>query len=75
MLPEYVQPSITVAQIMSRGPQLLGLETPVGEVAQMMQRTGFEGYPVVDDGKVVGLLTRRAVDRAMAHKLNLTAPA
>jgi tRNA nucleotidyltransferase (CCA-adding enzyme) len=27
----------------------------------------------VDEGKVVGLLTRRAVDRAMAHKLNLTA--
>jgi tRNA nucleotidyltransferase (CCA-adding enzyme) len=38
-----------------------------------MQRTGFEGYPVVEAGKVVGLLTRRAVDRAMAHKLNLTA--
>jgi tRNA nucleotidyltransferase (CCA-adding enzyme) len=45
----------------------------VKEVAQMMQRSGFEGYPVVDNGKVVGLLTRRAVDRAMAHKLNLTA--
>jgi len=73
VLPDHVQPSITVAQIMSYGPQLLGLETPVKEVAQMMQRTGFEGYPVVDGDKVVGLLTRRAVDRALAHKLNLTA--
>jgi tRNA nucleotidyltransferase (CCA-adding enzyme) len=73
VLPGYVQPSITVAQIMSRGPQLLGLDTPVKEVAQMMQRTGFEGYPIVENGKVVGLLTRRAVDRALAHKLNLTA--
>ncbi len=73
VLPAHVQPSVTVAQIMSRGPQLLDPETPVKEVAQMMQRSGFEGYPVVDDGKVVGLLTRRAVDRAMAHKLNLTA--
>lgn len=73
LLPRYVQPSVTVAQIMSRGPQLLTPETPVGRVSQMMQRTGFEGYPVVDDGKVVGLLTRRAVDRAIAHKLNLTA--
>ncbi|MGB7873650.1 MAG: CBS domain-containing protein [Anaerolineales bacterium] len=69
----HVQPSVTVAQIMSRGPQLLDLETPVNEVAKMMQRSGFEGYPVVDAGKVVGLLTRRAVDRALAHKLNLTA--
>ena len=72
-LPGHVQPSITVAQIMSRDPQLLTLETPVEEVAQSMQRTGFEGYPVVHAGEVVGLLTRRAVDRALAHKLNLTA--
>jgi len=72
-LPGHVQPSITVAQIMSRGAQLLSLETPVQDVAQLMQRTGFEGYPVVEDDKVVGLLTRRAVDRALAHKLNLTA--
>jgi tRNA nucleotidyltransferase (CCA-adding enzyme) len=73
LLPTHVEPSTTVAQIMSRGPQLLDPQTPVKEVAQMMQRSGFEGYPVVDNGKVVGLLTRRAVDRAMAHKLNLTA--
>jgi tRNA nucleotidyltransferase (CCA-adding enzyme) len=73
VLPNYIEPSSTVAQIMSRGPQLLDPQTPVKEVAQMMQRSGFEGYPVVDDGKVVGLLTRRAVDRAMAHRLNLTA--
>ena len=73
VLPNYVQPSTTVAQIMSRDPHLLTLETPVKEVSQLMQRTGFEGYPVVDEGKVVGLLTRRAVDRALAHKLNLTA--
>ncbi len=73
LLPEYVTPSVTVAQIMSRGPQVLAPETPVQDAARLMQRTGFEGYPVVDDGRVVGLLTRRAVDRALAHKLNLTA--
>ncbi len=39
----------------------------------LMQRYGYEGFPVVDRGKVIGLLTRRAVDRAIAHKLNLTA--
>ena len=38
-----------------------------------MQRYGYEGFPVVDRGQVIGLLTRRAVDRAIAHKLNLTA--
>ncbi|MEW5870266.1 MAG: CBS domain-containing protein [Chloroflexota bacterium] len=72
-LPEYVRPAITVAQIMSRGPQLLHPETPVEEAAQRMRRYGYEGYPVVRKGKVLGLLTRRAVDRAISHKLNLTA--
>ncbi|HSO26490.1 MAG TPA: CBS domain-containing protein, partial [Anaerolineales bacterium] len=73
LLPDVVHPAITVAQIMSRGPQLLTPETPVEEAARRMRRYGYEGYPVVKDEKVVGLLTRRAVDRALAHKLNLTA--
>jgi tRNA nucleotidyltransferase (CCA-adding enzyme) len=73
LLPEHVIPSVTVAQIMSRRPQVLTPETPAQDAARLMQRTGFEGYPVVDDGRVVGLLTRRAVDRALAHKINLTA--
>ncbi|RPI85169.1 MAG: CBS domain-containing protein, partial [Chloroflexi bacterium] len=72
-LNKVVHPAITVAQIMSRGPQLLQPRTPLEEVASRMQRFGYEGYPVVDEGKVIGLVTRRAVDRALAHKLNLTA--
>ncbi|MGE5124490.1 MAG: CBS domain-containing protein [Acidobacteriaceae bacterium] len=73
LLPEYVRPAITVAEIMSQNPQVLPPETPVQEAAERMQRYGYEGYPVVREGQVVGLLTRRAVDRALAHKLNLTA--
>ena len=73
LLPEFVRPAITVAEIMSPNPQVLTPETPVQEAAERMQRYGYEGYPVVRDGRVVGLLTRRAVDRALAHKLNLTA--
>jgi tRNA nucleotidyltransferase (CCA-adding enzyme) len=73
MLPGYITPAITVSEIMSRGPQLLNPDAPVDEVAERMQRFGYEGYPVVDEGKIVGLLTRREVDRAIAHKLNLTA--
>jgi tRNA nucleotidyltransferase (CCA-adding enzyme) len=72
-LPGWVRPAVTVAQIMSRRPQVLAPETPVQEAALRMQRFGYEGYPVVKDGKVVGLLTRRAVDRAISHKLNVTA--
>ena len=73
ILPEIVRPPITVAQIMSQDPLLISPETTAEEAAQLMQRYGYEGYPVVDQGKVVGLLTRRAVDRSLSHKLNLIA--
>lgn len=73
VLPSIVQPAITVGKIMSRNPRVLKPETSAQEAARWMQRYGYEGYPVVKDGRVVGLLTRRAVDRALAHKLNLPA--
>ncbi len=73
ILAEYVRPAVTVSQIMSKDPQLLSPTTSAAEAAERMQRYGYEGFPVIQDGKLVGLLTRREVDRAISHKLNLTA--
>jgi tRNA nucleotidyltransferase (CCA-adding enzyme) len=73
ILPEYVQPAIRAKDIMSKDPQILVPDTPVGEVAELMLRYGYEGYPVVEDNKILGLVTRRAVDRALAHELDVTA--
>ncbi|TES92321.1 MAG: CBS domain-containing protein, partial [Anaerolineales bacterium] len=73
LLPKFVRPAVTVAEIMSSGPQLLTPNAPIKQAAELMQRYGYEGYPVVEEGKVVGLLTRRAVDRTLSHKLNLKA--
>jgi tRNA nucleotidyltransferase (CCA-adding enzyme) len=72
-LPEIVRPSVRVHQIMSKKPMTLTPDTPVETVADLMRRYGFEGYPVIENGKVVGLLTRRNVDRALSHKLKATA--
>lgn len=73
LLPLHIQPAITVQVIMSRHPRVLNPETTLKEAARLMQRYGYEGFPVVQANKVAGLLTRRAVDRAIAHKLNLSA--
>jgi tRNA nucleotidyltransferase (CCA-adding enzyme) len=68
-----ITPSLTLSKIMSRRPHLIHPSTSLEEAAKLMQRYGYEGYPVVENEKVVGLLTRRAVDRATHHKLKLNA--
>ncbi|MDD5467406.1 MAG: CBS domain-containing protein [Anaerolineales bacterium] len=73
LLPTAIRPAIMVAQIMSPDPHVMAPDTPVEVASQQMLRYGYEGFPIVAQGKLQGLLTRRAVDRALAHKLDLTA--
>jgi tRNA nucleotidyltransferase (CCA-adding enzyme) len=70
LLPEIVRPSVTVSQVMSRGVQVLSPNDAVADAAQRMRQTGHEGYPVVSEGQVIGLLTRRAVDRALQFDMD-----
>jgi tRNA nucleotidyltransferase (CCA-adding enzyme) len=68
-----IPPMTTVGQIMSRHPRMIPPEMPAEEALVLMQRYGYEGFPVAEDERIVGLLTRRAVDRALSHKMNLPA--
>jgi tRNA nucleotidyltransferase (CCA-adding enzyme) len=70
-LPGIIQPSITIGKIMSKHPLLLTPQTSLEEAERAFQKYGYEGFPVTDEGKVVGLLTRRAVDRALSHHLKV----
>ena len=72
-IPEIVIPGIKVSQMMSRNPLTLSPLISAVDAAELMKRYGFEGYPVVDNKHLVGLLTRRNVDRAIAHNLSKTA--
>ncbi len=73
LLNKFVRPTLSVRHIMSPHPLVLSPDTSAEKAARLMQRYGYEGYPVVESGKVRGLLNRRAVDRALSHRLNLTA--
>lgn len=73
ILAGYLRVPLTVGQIMSCRPRLIRADTQATEALALMQRYGYEGFPVVDGNRVLGLLTRRSVDRALAHKLNLKA--
>jgi tRNA nucleotidyltransferase (CCA-adding enzyme) len=72
ILKEQVKPAVTVSSLMSKDPLLLSPDTSVREAHRLMQRYGYEGYPVVREGDVVGLLNRREVDRAISHGLDMT---
>ena len=50
-------------------PQTLAPDETIAEAAERVQRYGFEGFPVVEEGRIVGMLTRREIDRAMRHGL------
>jgi tRNA nucleotidyltransferase (CCA-adding enzyme) len=67
---QHTRPAVRVAQLMSHGVQTVEAERPIGEVISQLRRIGHEGYPVIDRGQVVGLLTRRDADRAVEHGLS-----
>lgn len=64
-----IQPAVHVRDLMSYGVQTIEADKTVAEVIRKMRRIGHEGFPVVRDGSIVGLLTRRDADRAMEHGL------
>lgn len=58
-----------IAQLMSYGVQTVRARDRIGAIIGQLRRIGHEGYPVVEDGRLVGLLTRRDADRAVEHNL------
>jgi tRNA nucleotidyltransferase (CCA-adding enzyme) len=65
LLKEHVQSTIIVGQIMSFGVRTVDPTMTVAQAAELMQRYGHEGFPVLEAGRVVGILSRREIDRAM----------
>ncbi|MBI3942072.1 MAG: CBS domain-containing protein [Chloroflexi bacterium] len=70
LLEKAIRPSMRVSQIMSIGQvRTLRPQNTVAEAQEAMQRYGHEGFPVIDQGRLVGLITRRDVDKAAFHQL------
>ena len=65
LLKAHIKPAVTVGQIMSFGVHTLPPHTTVADAAEMMRRYGHEGFPVVEEGHIVGILTRGQIDRAL----------
>ena len=61
----YVQESSTVTKLMVTNVLTVNPYTSIIEVAEDMSKGPPKNYPVVDDGKLVGILSRRSVLEAL----------
>jgi CBS domain-containing protein len=66
-VPEKYQKSqikeLLVEDIMSSNPSYVSKDMAISEVAKIMMDTGFNGLPVVEDGKIVGIITQTDILR------------
>jgi tRNA nucleotidyltransferase (CCA-adding enzyme) len=66
-LEQRVRPAATVADLMSYGVHTIEARRPIVEIIGNLRRVGHEGYPALENGRVVGLLTLRDADKALEH--------
>ncbi len=66
---EKVRPPLTCAGIMSSPVKTVGPQTTINEAGRIMLRYGHTGLPVVKGEKLVGVISRRDVEKAIHHGL------
>lgn len=69
VLAQETQPPLRVLAIMSTNVHTVNLDMTARDAAQLMRRYGHEGFPVVEGQRLVGILTRSDIDRALHHRL------
>lgn len=65
-----VPPPLTAADIASSPVRSVTPETTMADAGRLMATWGHGGVPVVRDGVLVGLVTRKDVDKAVRHGLD-----
>lgn len=62
---------VTVCEVMSKCPVFVSSSDIVTKARSVMRRHGFRALPVVDEGKLVGILSRRDVLKVTSSKTNI----
>lgn len=68
-LDHIVQPAITARDMMTSPVKTIPPETTIEEAGKLMYRYGHSGFPVVNDGGLEGIITRRDLEKANHHGL------
>lgn len=67
----YLLAEMKVQDIMDKKPVTLSPDTPLEDALILSQDRGIHGFPVVEDGKLVGIITRGDIIRLMTRALGL----
>ena len=68
-LSELLKPAVTAEDVMAHPVKTLSPGTSIEEAGQLMYRYGHSGFPVVEDDRMLGIVTRRDLDKANHHDL------
>ncbi len=60
---------LRAGDIMSAPVRTIGPDTSMRDAGELMARWGHGGLPVIDGGVLVGLVTRKDIDKALRHQL------
>ncbi|HQN21305.1 MAG TPA: CBS domain-containing protein [Thermotogota bacterium] len=69
-LEKYVTPAVRAKHLMSSPVRTVFANMPIQSINKIFEETGYGGLPVIEDGKLAGMIVRRDVQKAMAHLLN-----
>jgi len=68
-LPQAAREPVRAGEIMSRPPRSVGPDEPVAKAMAVCQRYGQSGILVLEDERLVGVVTREDLDKAIGHEL------
>jgi len=69
LLPQWVNPKRTASDLMSSPVKTLSAETTIAEARELLTRYNVNAMPVIDDGRMVGIISLRIVEKALYHGL------
>lgn len=62
-----IEPPLLVRDIMTTPVKTIPALMTINEVAELMMRYGHSGYPVMDQDKIVGIVSRQDVEKSRYH--------
>ena len=67
----YLLANMTVRDIMVKNPHVVSPDMPAEEAMELGQEMGYGGFPVVENGKMVGIVTESDIVRIMTRVLGV----